>query len=192
MKCRICGANLAKENADICVDCYKKYQEEEELKNDTNIIYTIDSRFSMGYEIIKYIEVILIILLAVLGCFALSNIKQAVLCLVGLFLFLLVAIFNDRLKARNNKMTFYESKLVYNTKNILITNEKVLKYSDLADITYFQSIRQKIFKRGDLCIYVKGTLPGGSLIGGAQFKDVNNIKQIYSDLVELLGIDKRK
>ena len=135
---------------------------------------------------------ILILLLAVLGCFALSNVKQAVLCLVGLLIFLIVALFNDRLKAKNNKMTFYESKLVYNTKNILITNEKILKYSDIVDITYFQSIRQKMFKRGDLCIYVNGALPGGSLIGGAQYKDIKNIKQVYGDLAELLSIDKRK
>ena len=35
MKCSICGARLKKEG-DICKNCYKEFQEEEELKKDTN------------------------------------------------------------------------------------------------------------------------------------------------------------
>ena len=35
MRCRICGAKLKKEG-DICTNCYKKYQEEEDLKKDVN------------------------------------------------------------------------------------------------------------------------------------------------------------
>ena len=69
MKCRICGANLTKENADICVECYKKYQEEEDLKKDNNEVYRISGSFAVGYSIVKHLEIILIIIIAMIGCF---------------------------------------------------------------------------------------------------------------------------
>lgn len=191
MKCRICGANLAKENADICVDCYRKLQEEEELKKDTNEQYMVKSDFAIGYEIVKRIEIIFILLVACLGCIALQNYIESLFCLIILSVILILLIFNDKLKSKNNRIVFYERKLVHYVKNIFITDEKTIKYTDVTDVTYYQSFRQKIFGRGDLCVYVKGALPGGSLLGGAQIKDVKNIKNVYEDLTQIFEI-KRK
>ena len=87
MKCRICGAKLTKENADICVECYRKYQEEEDLKKDTNELYRVNFDFAVGYSIVKHLEIILIIAVAAIGCFALSNIKAGISGVVMLVLY---------------------------------------------------------------------------------------------------------
>ena len=190
MKCRICGAKLTKENADICVECYRKYQEEEDLKKDTNELYRVNFDFAVGYSIVKHLEIILIIAVAAIGCFALSNIKAGISGVVMLVLYLAIVLFNDRLKGKNDRLIFYETKLEYYTKNIIITNNKTIKYSDIVDIKPYQTFKQKIFKRGDLCIYVKGVLPGGSLIGGAQLKDIKNITKVCEDIAQIFNLKR--
>ena len=190
MKCRICGANLAKENADICVECYKKYQEEEDLKKDNNELYRVNSDFAIGYSILKHIEIILIFTVAAVGCFALSNIKAGIAGIALLIVYLAIVLFNDRLKGKNDRLVFYEKKLMFYTKNIFITNDKTIKYSDVVDIKPYQTFKQKIFNRGDLCIYVKGVLPGGSLIGGAQLKDIKNITKVCEEITQIFNLKR--
>ena len=190
MKCRICGANLAKENADICVECYKKYQEEEDLKKDNNEVYRVSGSFAVGYSIVKHLEIILIIIIAMIGCFVISNISAGICGLGFLIIYLVVMFLNDRLKGKNDRIVFYETKLMYHTKNILITDDKIIKYTDIVDIKPYQTFKQKIFGRGDLCIYVKGVLPGGSLIGGAQIKDVKNIVKVCEDISQIFSLKR--
>jgi len=190
MKCRICGANLTKENADICVECYKKYQEEEDLKKDNKEVYRVSGSFAVGYFIVKHIEMIMIFIVAMIGCFALSNIKAGLCGLAFLAIYLVIVLFNDKLEGKNNRIVFYEKKLMYHTKNLLITNDKTIKYTDIVDITPYQTFKQKIFGRGDLCIYVKGVLPGGSLIGGAQLKDVKNIVKVCEDISQIFSLKR--
>ena len=49
MRCKICGAKLAKENADICLNCYKAYQEEEDLKKDIEEKLIVKRRYKISY-----------------------------------------------------------------------------------------------------------------------------------------------
>ena len=54
MRCSICGAKLAKEG-DICKNCYKEFQEEEELKKERELgIYCVfyDSESSQLDELL--------------------------------------------------------------------------------------------------------------------------------------------
>ena len=48
MRCSICGAKLKKEG-DICINCYKAYQEEEDLKKDVKVKLKLNIQSLMNF-----------------------------------------------------------------------------------------------------------------------------------------------
>lgn len=188
MRCRICGAKLAKENADICLNCYKSYQEEEDLKKDVEEKLVVKRKYKISYTILKYAEVVFIFLLATLGFITYGNVIEAIWCiLIFVLLMVLLLAINKRI-AQNTKAVFYNKKVVYTSKNILFHTEKTVKYSDLTDITFFQSWRQRKKGFGDICVYAKGTVPGATLLNGFQIKDVENIDEVMEAIKNTIGM----
>ncbi len=186
MKCRICGAKL-KKDGDICSNCYKAYLEEEDLKKDTNEIFRIKRKYSISYELVKYAWVTIIFILSFLMCLSNGVLTEILLILIfvvvmGLLLFI------DKRIALGTKVIFYEKKMVYTFKFLFINTEKVVKYTDFRDATYYQTYTQKRFGFGDLCIYAKGTFPGATLLNGFQIKNVENVKEVKETIFQLLGI----
>ena len=186
MRCSICGAKLKKEG-DICINCYKKYQEEEDLKKDVNEQLKIKRKYSIGYEFIKYGWLILIFILSAMGCFAFSNVLEGTLCLVIFVVLMGFLLFWDKRIAMATKAVFYEKKMVYTFKFLFFDTEKTVKYSDLADITYFQTFAQKRFGYGDLCVYARGVIPGTTIFNGFQLKNVENVKEVLEEISEIVG-----
>ena len=96
MKCSICGAKLKKEG-DICTNCYNKLQEEEILKEDKNVVFELNRKYSIAYEITKYTWIFVIFIISAVGCFAVGNILAGFLCVlllaavIGFLLFLAVS-----------------------------------------------------------------------------------------------------
>ena len=68
------------------------------------------------------------------------------------------------------RCVFYEKKIKYNFDFLFIHNEKVIKYDDIKDISYYQTRRQKKYDLADLYVYVKYT----GLIGGMSLKNMPN------------------
>lgn len=186
MRCSICGAKL-KKDGDICINCYKKYQEEEDLKKDVNERLILKRKYSIAYEFLKYFWVILIFILSAIGCFALSNILEGILCLVLFILVMGFLLFWDKRVARATKAVFYEKKMVYTFKFLFFNTVKTVKYSDLADITYFQTFRQKRFGFGDLCVYARGAVPGTTIFNGFQLKNVENVREVLETISQIVG-----
>lgn len=186
MRCRICGAKLAKENADICLNCYKAYQEEEDLKKDVEEKLTVKRKYKISYTILKYAEIVFIFVLAALGCIAYGNIMESIWCILLFILLMVLLLAINKRIAKNTKAVFYNKKVVYTSKNILFHTEKVVKYTDLTDITFFQNWRQKKMGFGDICVYAKGTLPGSTLLNGFQIKDVENVELIMQEIQKTL------
>ena len=106
------------------------------------------------------------------------------LCFIAVFGFLL---FIDKRIAMATQVIFYEKKAVYTFKLLFINVEKVVKYTDLKDITYYQTLRQKRFGYGDLCIYARGVIPGATLLNGFQIKNVENVTEILKKIGEIVG-----
>ena len=142
MKCSICGAKL-KKPGDICINCYKTYQEEEDLKKDVKVKLKIKRKYSIAYEFYKYTELIIILILAVLGCIAFGNAWSDILGVLALFVILGFLFFWDKRIALATTATFYEKKMVYTFKFLFFDTHKVVKYSDLKDVSYYQTYRQK-------------------------------------------------
>jgi len=188
MRCRICGAKLAKENADICLNCYKSYQEEEDLKKDDEEKLVVKRKYKISYIFFKYAEVIFIFFIATLGCIAYRNLIEAIWCVVLFIIVMaLLLVINKRI-AQNTKVVFYNKKVIYTSRNILFNTDKMVKYSDLTDVTFFQNWRQKKMGFGDICVYAKGSVPGATLLNGFQIKDVENVDLVMQEIQKTLGM----
>lgn len=187
MRCKICGARLTKEG-DICSNCYKTYQEEEELKKDTKQRLVIKRKYSISYNLLKYWWVFVIFILSSIISLNSGDLVYTVgligsmLVLIGLFLFL------DKRLAMGTKAIFYDKKVVYTFKFLFIDREKTVKYSDIKDVTIFKpSLLQSRYGYGDICIYAKGAIPGSSLLNGFQIKNVEDASEVLDEIVEIVA-----
>lgn len=192
MRCKICGTKLAKENADICLNCYKAYQEEEDLKKDIEEKLIVKRRYKISYVLLKYFELIFILTLATLGCIVSGSIVSAILCAIIAVIVMLIILALNKMIARNTKVILYTKKATYTSKNIFFSTNKTVKYSDLKDITVFQTYRQKRAGFGDICFYAKGSIPGATLLNGFQIKDVENVNSVMQQILEVIGLEENK
>lgn len=187
MRCSICGARLTKEG-DICKNCYKEFQEEEELKKDTKEQLKIKRKYSISYEVYKYTELIIICILAMVVCISAGGFLES-LAVIGIFAVIFgLLFFIDKRLAVGTKVVFYEKKAVYTFDIGIINTTKVVKYEDIEDIRYFQTRRQKKFGYGDLCVYTKGVIPGAGYFGGFQIKNIEDVEGNLKNIAEILGV----
>ena len=185
MKCKICGAELKKEG-DICKECYKKYQEEEELKNDKNVRLKIKSAYKVEFEVKKYAEFdFFMILMIILFAFS-KQFLSALLVFVAFVVIELVLFFIDKKFAIGTTVTLYDKKMVYRRNVFFIHRVKTVKYSDLSDVSYYQTRRQKKLGMGDLCVYAKGKIPGKTLLNGFQIKNVSDVANVLQKIGEIV------
>ena len=84
------------------------------------------------------------------------------------------------------KATFYEKKVVYKFDFLFIHIERVVKYTDITDVTYYQKMRQKKYGFGDLCFYAKGVIPGATLLNGFQIKNVEDVEGTLYKIGEIV------
>ena len=181
MRCSICGAKLKKEG-DVCSNCYQEFQEDEELKKDVKEVLKVKRKYLIKYEILRYIEIIIVFSLCLLG---LLGSKSFLEFLGTALLFAVVMgflLFWDKRVANGTTATFYEKKAVYEFKFLLFNTTKVVKYKDIKDVAIYQTRRQKRLGMGDICIY-----PGMTLINGFQIKDVENVNETLQQIKEVIG-----
>lgn len=186
MRCRICGAKLKKEG-DICRNCYKKFQEEEDLKKDNKERLVIKRKYLINYIFLKYTWLVVIFTLAAIGSFAYSGVLSGLLTIFMLFAFFGFILFWDKKMANATKVVFYDKHMTYTCKWWIFNTEKIVKYSDLHDATYFQTMSQKKFGLGDLCVYAKGAIPGNSIFNGFQIKNVENVAEAIPAIAQVVG-----
>lgn len=186
MRCRICGAKLKKEG-DICTNCYKAYQEEEDLKKDTNEILRLKRKYSISYEFAKYFWIVIIFILSSIICISTGGILEELLLILIFAVIIGFLLFIDKRIAMATTAVFYEKKVVYTFNFLFFNTQKVVKYTDLKDVTYYQTFRQKKFGYGDLCVYAKGMFPGATLLNGFQIKNVENVKTVLESIAQIMA-----
>ncbi len=191
MRCRICGAKLAKENADICLNCYKEFQEQEDLKNDVNERLVVKRKYKISYVLLKWFELIVILTIATLWMFLIKPLSAILCAIISIMIMIIILAVSKRI-SKNTKAVFYDKKVVYTSKNWFYNTEKVIKYSDIKDVSVFQTFRQKKMKFGDVCFYVKTNVPGAGFFKGFQIKDVENISETLQKIAEIIGITENK
>ncbi|MBQ7410308.1 MAG: PH domain-containing protein [Clostridia bacterium] len=186
MKCRICGAKL-KKDGDICTNCYKEFQEEEDLKKDTNEKLKLKRKYSINYEISKCTELIILAILSIILCVSAGGFLEALAVVLIFAAVIGLVLFVDKRLAMATKAVFYEKKAVYTFKFLFMDVTKVVKYSEIADVRYFQTRRQKKFGFGDLCVYAKGVIPGSGYLNGFQIKNIENVEEVLKQIGEIVG-----
>ena len=67
MNCKICGAEL-KKPGEMCNNCMNKLLEEQERRNDKRPVYTFKRQFVWGYELLRHIEQIGIVIFMKTSC----------------------------------------------------------------------------------------------------------------------------
>lgn len=186
MRCSICGAKLKKEG-DICTNCYKAYQEEEDLKKDTKEQLKFKRKYSIAYEFVKYTEIIIVFILAFIVCIASGGILESLLVILIFAILMGFLLFWDKRISMATQAIFYEKKARYTFKFLIFNTDKIVKYTDIKDVTYFQTRRQKKFGYGDLCVYTKGVIPGSGFINGFQIKNVENVEEVLNKIGQIVG-----
>ncbi len=186
MKCRICGAKL-KKDGDICTNCYKEFQEEEDLKKDTNERLKIKRKYSINYELVKCTEIIILAILSLLLCISVGGVLESLGVVLIFAVIIGMILFIDKRLSMATKAVFYDKKTVYTFKFLFFDVTKVVKYSDIADVRYFQTRRQKKYGFGDLCVYAKGIIPGSGFLNGYQIKNIENVEEVLKQIGEIIG-----
>ena len=186
MKCRICRAKL-KKDGDICTSCYKEFQEEEDLKRDTNERLKIKRKYSINYELVKSTELIILAILSMLICISAGGFLESIGVLLIFAAIIGFILFWDKRVSMATKAVFYDKKTVYTFKFLFFDVTKVVKYSEIADVRYFQTRRQKKYGFGDLCVYAKGVIPGSGFLNGYQIKNVENVEEVLKQIGEIVG-----
>ncbi len=181
MKCKICGAKLNKDG-DICKNCYQNILEEEKLEKDVNEILKIKRKYMPAYEIYTLTELIIIFVVVSISLLATQGFLHSLLSLL-IFVIIIAGILLIRKKiAIGTRCVFYETKVKYNFDFLFIHKEKIIKYENINDISYYQTRKQKKYDMADLCVYVKYT----GLIGGFSIKNMPNATKDLEKIKEIV------
>lgn len=182
MRCRKCGIQIP--NGTLCEDCYNGYRENIETENDNKLLLKITRKFLPNYEIIHNAEwIVFCIVMFGLGIYA-KNILTSICSIILLFTLLGIKLIIKKRIAVGTKCFFYEKKVVYTFDFLFIHRKKVLKYSEIKDITYNQKKIQKKFGLGSINVFSKKS---GFIFNGFIIEDVANIDEVVKKLVQLVG-----
>jgi uncharacterized membrane protein (DUF485 family) len=194
MRCKKCGVVL-KNEGDLCEKCSKEIQKEKALKADKKEILRIKQKYSPKYILTrKLFEVYIIFILLIFFCAYAKNILGAILCLALLIFIVIAVLAINKKNSKNTYMAFYETKIVFKGKIMLMNVERILSYDDVKDIVFtqgtgwFEKIFQKIFKLGNIYVYPK---KGNIISNGMQLEIVENIENVIENVKNVVG-DKLK
>lgn len=182
MRCKICGAKLKKEG-DICKSCYAEYCKEEALEKDTKEIFKLHRKYIPIYQMTRYLDWFVIAIIIFIVGMAQGSVGYSLLFALVAFLILLVALYCEKRIAINTKCIFYEKKIVHDYKG----RKKTIAYSDLKNVTYYQTFFQKLFKLGDIQFHPEN---GTYLLSGFEIKNVPDIENNWEKVQEILQSKK--
>ena len=155
MNCRICGAELKREG-ELCNNCMNKLMEQQRLRNDVEKTYTFKQKFILGYELLRHIEQVGVLIFTIILILSVNIIywRYAVLigCIFGIagILYLL----HEERILNSGICTLYSHRLVY-TKGTFRKKTKQVSFSEIEDISYQQGSVQKPFNVGNIIIKKK-------------------------------------
>ena len=170
MNCKICGAEL-KKPGEMCNNCMNKLLEEQERRNDKRPVYTFKRQFVWGYELLRHIEQIGIVIYW----------KYALL-IGGLFaVWGIVSLFYLKLKINSGECTLYRTKVVF-IQGIFRKKVKEIPFNDIEEVYYQLGNMQQLFKVGTIVIKRKTRNPLDKYL---YIESVKNIETVFGKFEEL-------
>ena len=152
MNCKICGAKLA-HDGELCNNCMNKIMQKQALKADVEEYYTFRKKFILGYEILRHIEQICIVIFLIILMLSVDLSYWKYALVVGL-LFLIYGLMNllySKISINSGICTVYHSRLVYSY-GVLKKKTKEIPFSEIEEIYYNQGNLQKMFNVGTLVV----------------------------------------
>lgn len=181
MRCKMCGAKLKKEG-NICKNCYQIYKKEQKLMlEDEEEVLRIKRKYSPGFNAFKNFDLIMLLIITSLaglsGLGILLGILVTILCIIifGIWMF-----FNKK-RAKGSTTIFYQTKFKYKAKYPFRDYEEAVAYSDIKDISYFQTYAQKKFGVGDIRFYKK------NFLSGITINDIPNVKENFEKIKDIIN-----
>ena len=166
----------------------KKEKEKELLK--------LKREFSPKYILTaKLLEIYLFFILFIVFCFLINRVLYSIFIIIILFIITFAKLVLEKRSSNQTVMKFYEDRIEFKGKIfILKVNERVLKYSEIKDITFtqgstfFEKRFQKVFGYGNIYVYPK---KGNLITNGMQIELVSDINQKVEEIKNIVG-DKIK
>lgn len=182
MNCKICGAEL-KKPGELCNNCMNKLLEEQERRNDKSPVYTFKRKFVLGYELLKHIEQIgvVIFMIVVILSVDLAYWKYALL-IGGAFAILgICCLFYLKFKINSGECTLYRTKLIF-SQGILKKRVKEIPFNEIEEVYYQLGNMQQLFKVGTIVIKKKTR---NLLDKYLYIESVKNVETVFGKFEEL-------
>ena len=166
----------------------KKEKEKELLK--------LKREFSPKYILTaKLLEIYLFFILFIVFCFLINRVLYSIFIIIILFIITFAKLVLEKRSSNQTVMKFYEDRIEFKGKIFFLkVNERVLKYSEIKDITFtqgstfFEKRFQKVFGYGNIYVYPK---KGNLITNGMQIELVSDINQKVEEIKNIVG-DKIK
>ena len=166
----------------------KKEKEKELLK--------LKREFSPKYILTaKLLEIYLFFTLFIVFCFLINRVLYSIFIIIILFIITFAKLVLEKRSSNQTVMKFYEDRIEFKGRIFFLkVNERVLKYSEIKDITFtqgstfFEKRFQKLFDYGNIYVYPK---KGNLITNGMQIELVSDINQKVEEIKNIVG-DKIK
>ena len=178
MKCKICGAELKKEG-DICKNCYNEYVKEEKIKSDLksgkNVILKLHRKYIPKYQLTRYGDYYVLAVIIIVTLIAQAQYLWLILSIIAMLLLLWAALAYNKRIAIDTVCTFFEDRVVWKKGD----NIKSLEYSELDDVTYYQTRKQRRYDLADVQFRPK---KGTYIINGFEIKNVPEFAETWDKI----------
>lgn len=166
----------------------KKEKEKELLK--------LKREFSPKYILTaKLLEIYLFFTLFIVICFLINKVLYGIFIIIILGIIIFAKLVLEKRSSNQTVMKFYEDRIEFKGRVFFLkVNNRVLKYSEIKDITFtqgstfFEKRFQKMFGYGNIYVYPK---KGNLITNGMQIELVSDINQKVEEIKNIVG-DKIK
>ena len=152
MNCKICGVEL-KKSGELCNNCMNKLLKEQEVRNDKSPYYTFKRKFVLGYELLKHLEQVAIVIFMIVLLLSVSFDYWRYAVIIGCVFAIYGIIYLWYLKytVNSGKCTLYRRKLVFEYR-VIRKKVKEIPFDEIEEIYYTVGNMQKLFNLGTIVI----------------------------------------
>ncbi len=146
---------------------------------EKNVLLKIKPRFRIIYEICHRGSILLLLLILMLIPSIIYKTLIVYLISIGIIAVVMgVVLLFARQRYESTEYEFYEDKLIFNSNFINVEN-KYIKYENVKEIKYVQSLLQTFFNLGDIII---NTNAENGINNGITIHNIEDVKTVYDKL----------
>lgn len=182
MNCKICGAEL-KKPGELCNNCMNKLMKDQERRNDKSEFYTFRRQFVLGYELLRHLEQIgiVIFMIVLLLSVDLAYWKYALLIAAIFSVFGIGYLIYLKFQINSGICTLYQTKLVFQY-GLIKKKVKEISYSEIEEVYYRLGNAQQLFNLGTIVIKKKTR---NLLDKNIYIESVKNIETVFGKFEEV-------